>query len=74
MTIPDLVRLGFETDEGYEIALEESMLPTELGEPADLELWMIETDADGNITNVASVAIVDGGGTYRVPASIDVTS
>ena len=63
-----------ETDDGFEIELEETTLPSDLGEPADLELWLIETDSDGNITDIASVALVEGSGTYAVPASIDVTS
>jgi len=63
-----------ETDDGFEIELQETALPSDLGEPADLELWLIETDSDGNITDIASVAIVDGAGIYAVPASIDVTS
>ena len=63
-----------ESGDGYEITLVDSMLPSDLGEPADLELWLIATDADGNITDIASVALVDGAGSYEVPDSIDVTS
>lgn len=63
-----------ESDDGFDIELEETAFPSDLGEPADLELWLIETDSDGNITDIASVALVDGPGTYEIPGSIDVTS
>jgi hypothetical protein len=61
-----------ERDGRYEIVLEDADLPSDLGEPADLELWLIETDAEGNIVDIASVAVVEGAGTYDVPSSIDV--
>lgn len=63
-----------ESDDGFEIELQETAFPSDLGEPADLELWLIATDADGNITDIASVAVVEGAGTYEIPSSIDVTS
>ena len=39
----------------------------------DLELWLIQTDADGNPVDVAPVALVEGSGagTYVVPAGLD---
>ncbi|MDJ0769246.1 MAG: anti-sigma factor [Ilumatobacter sp.] len=61
-----------EGDDGFEIVLTDSSLPSDLAENADLELWLIEADADGNLVDVASVALVEGAGSYAVPASIDV--
>jgi anti-sigma-K factor RskA len=42
----------------------------------DLELWLIEPDADGNPVDVAPVALVDsdGDGTYELPAGLDPTT
>jgi len=63
-----------ERDGSYEIELDDAALPSDLGEPADLELWLIETDDAGNITDIASVALIDGPGTFPVPSTIDVAS
>lgn len=56
---------------GYEIRLEDATLP----DPAenDLELWLISTDADGAITDVQPVSLVDPTtpGTYAVPEALD---
>ncbi len=60
-----------ERDGGYEIRLDDASLP----DPAenDLELWLISTDADGAITDVQPVSLVDPAtpGTYAVPAALD---
>lgn len=56
---------------GYEIRLDDASLP----DPAenDLELWLISTDADGAITDVQPVSLVDAAspGTYAVPSTLD---
>lgn len=60
-----------ERDGGYEIRLDDATLP----DPADddLELWLISTDADGAITDVQPVSLVDAAspGSYAVPAELD---
>lgn len=60
-----------ERDGGYEIRLDDATLP----DPAenDLELWLIATDAEGAITDVQPVSLVDAAspGTYAVPAELD---
>lgn len=60
-----------ERDGGFEIRLDDATLP----DPADndLELWLISTDADGEITDVQPVSLVDAAtpGTYAVPAALD---
>ena len=60
-----------ERDGGFEIRLDDASLP----DPAenDLELWLISTDADGAITDVQPVSLVDAAapGTYAVPAALD---
>lgn len=60
-----------ERDGAFEIRLDDATLP----DPAenDLELWLISTDADGAITDVQPVSLVDASapGTYAVPAELD---
>jgi hypothetical protein len=63
-----------ERDGEFEIVLSNSSLPSELSETADLELWLIEADADGNLVDIAPIALVGGEGTYRVPSSVDVAT
>jgi len=55
----------------YEIRLENSKLPSVAGD--DLELWLIQPDAQGNPSDIAPVALVagNGDGTYRVPSGLD---
>lgn len=62
-----------ERDGGYEIVLDDASFPT-VTEDADLELWLIEADERGEIVDVAPVALVDGPGTYAVPAELDVAT
>ena len=59
-------------DDGYELVLSDAQLPTGAVD-ADLELWLISTDADGEITDVQPVSLVDPSapGTYAVPADLD---
>lgn len=60
-------------DGSYEIVLTDTDLPAEVQENADLELWLISTDAAGAITDVQPVSLVDPAdpGTYQVPAELD---
>lgn len=62
------------TDGSYSIRLTDTQFP-QLGED-DLELWLIEPDADGNPVDVAPVSLIDadGDGTYEVPPGLDPTS
>lgn len=48
-----------DADAGYEITFDESTLPSDLDEPADLELWLIEPDADGKVADLVSLGIVE---------------
>lgn len=59
-------------DDGYELVLTDARLPTGTVD-ADLELWLISTDATGAITDVQPVSLVDPAspGTYAVPANLD---
>jgi hypothetical protein len=60
-----------ERDGGFEIELVDAQLP-DLADD-DLELWLIEPDADGNPVDVRPVAVIEGSepGTYAVPAGLD---
>jgi hypothetical protein len=53
--------------------LEDAALPS-VDEDADLELWLIEADADGEIVDIAPISLVSGAGAYEVPSSIDVSA
>jgi anti-sigma-K factor RskA len=65
-----LVRRG----DQYEIRLTQADLP-ELDDD-DLELWLIEPDADGAPLDVAPVAVMEGSGpgSYLVPPGLDPAS
>ena len=65
-----LVRRG----DHYEIRLADAELPSL--DDNDLELWLIEPDADGAPLDVAPVAVVEGSGSgsYRVPDELDPAS
>ena len=60
-------------DGTLEIVIDEARLP-EPGNDADLELWMIATDDDGTIVDIAPIARLDGPGSYTVPSGLDATS
>ena len=63
-----------ENDDGNtEIRIVGASLPDPTGEPADLELWLIEPDADGNVADLVSLGLVDSGdpGAYQVPDGYD---
>ncbi|HUW04350.1 MAG TPA: anti-sigma factor [Acidimicrobiales bacterium] len=55
------------------IDLEQSSLPRPADEDADLELWLIEPDADGNPAELVSLGLVDPDrpGDFAVPATTD---
>jgi Anti-sigma-K factor rskA len=59
-------------DDGYELVLTDARLPTGTAD-ADLELWLISTDAAGEITDVQPVSLIDptSPGAYAVPADLD---
>lgn len=58
-------------DGGYAIRLTDTSFPSLADD--DLELWLIEPDADGNPVDVAPVSLVDpdGDGVYDVPQGLD---
>lgn len=60
-------------DDGYEIVITDAQLPAGVEENADLELWLISLDGDGNPADVQPVSLVDptAPGTYAVPAELD---
>jgi hypothetical protein len=63
-----------ERDGHFEIKLTDADLPSLAGD--ELELWMIEPDAAGNLVDIAPVAMVRSSdpGTYRVPDGLDPAS
>ena len=63
-----------DSDGTYSIRLTDTNFPELDGD--DLELWLIEPDAEGNPVDVAPVSLVDpdGDGTYEVPAGLDPTT
>ncbi len=60
-------------DEGaLSIAFATVDLPATVDEPADLELWLIETDDEGGVADLVSLGIIDATDrTFRVPAGYD---
>ncbi len=57
----------------FSVTFEDADLPTDLGEDADLELWLIEPDADGQVKDLVSLGVLrqDELGSYSVPTDID---
>jgi len=55
------------------VEIDESDLPSPAGETADLELWLIEPDADGNPAELVSLGLIDpdNPGDFDVPAAYD---
>ncbi len=62
-----------EDDGAFRIEIDEADLPTPTDEPADLELWLIEPDADGNVADLVSLGVVDPDdpASFEVPADYD---
>ena len=58
---------------GLAITLDESNLPSDLTESADLELWLIEPDANGNVVDLVSLGVVgtDRPESFAVPTGFD---
>lgn len=53
------------------IRLASAELPADLGEPADLELWLIEADADGNVVDLVSLGVVGDRAEFPIPDGYD---
>lgn len=62
-----------DADGTFVIDFDEAVLPDPLGEGADLELWLIQPDDEGNVADLVSLGVldVDGSGEYRVPDAYD---
>jgi hypothetical protein len=61
-----------DVDDHYEISIDEAELPEDLSEPADLEVWLIEADENGNVVDLVSLGIVENLRTpFVVPAGYD---
>jgi anti-sigma-K factor RskA len=63
-----------ELDDGTEeVKLVDATLPSAEDEDADLELWLIRPDADGNVADLVSLGLVDPDdpGTFVVPPDYD---
>lgn len=59
-------------DDGFAVAFADADLPASIGEPADLELWLIEPDAAGGVADLVSLGVIDStGATFVVPAGFD---
>lgn len=58
---------------GFQVDIESAVLPTPTGEEADLELWLIRPDADGNPQELVSLGLIDPDdpGDFDVPADYD---
>jgi anti-sigma-K factor RskA len=61
-------------DDGtFHLEIDRSVLPSPTGESADLELWLIQPDADGNPADLVSLGVIDPSnlGDFVVPESHD---
>lgn len=62
-------------DEGgaYHLEIDRSALPSTTGESADLEVWLIQPDSDGNPADLVSLGVIDpnNSGDFVVPESYD---
>ena len=60
-------------DGAFHLEIDGSTLPIPTDEPADLELWLIQPDADGNPANLVSLGPIDPDnlGDFVVPESHD---
>ncbi|MFT7601585.1 MAG: anti-sigma-K factor RskA [Acidimicrobiales bacterium] len=67
-------RVSLVDDDGtLRVEIDESDLSSPIGESADLELWLIEPDADGNPAKLVSLGLIDpdSPGDFEVPAAYD---
>ncbi len=55
------------------IKIDQSTLPDTASEAADLELWLIEPDADGGVADLVSLGLIDRDdpGSFEIPAGYD---
>lgn len=63
-----------EADDGsVGIHLVDASLPAPDGEAADLELWLIRPDANGEVADIVSLGLVDPSdpGTFEIPSTYD---
>jgi anti-sigma-K factor RskA len=61
-----------EDGERFEIAFEQAALPNTADQDADLELWLIDTDDNGNIVDLVSLGVVDATDhSFTVPSGYD---
>ncbi len=60
-------------DDHLEVTLDATNLPTDLTEPADLEVWLIEPDANGGVADLVSLGVVHSSDleTFAVPDGYD---
>lgn len=66
--------VSLKDDDGtFQIDFEESDLPSTPNEDADLELWLIEPDANGQVADIVSLGLVDkdNPGAFDVPEGYD---
>ena len=67
-------RVSLVDDNGtFRVEIDESELPSPDPGSADLELWLIEPDADGNTAELVSLGLIDpdNPGDFEVPAAYD---
>ena len=62
-----------DADGTFRLSVDESDLPDLNAETADLELWLIQPDADGNPADLVSLGLIDptDPGTFDVPEGFD---
>lgn len=62
-----------DNDGTLRVEIDDSDLPSASAESADLELWLIEPDADGNPAQLVSLGLIDPDdpGEFEVPAAYD---
>ena len=62
-----------DADGTYRLTVDKSDLPDTGAEAADLELWLIQPDADGNPAALVSLGLIDpsGPGSFDVPEGFD---
>ncbi len=59
----------------YRLAFDSAELPAELSESADLEIWLIEPDAEGQVRDLRSLGLIDAADlrSVAIPADVDPT-
>lgn len=59
-----------DADDHFDVVLDEPRLP-EVGQPADLEIWLIATDDAGEIVDLVSLGLVGATDRFEVPSGYD---